>query len=313
MSEGPEARRVAHRLDHALRGAELLRIETSLKKARAWLESHPGAFDGARFTGVESNGKHLLFWLDRERWIHSHLLMFGSWRVHPADAELEPDPDCRAELVTDRALLRFRRGQVLDFGIGDPYVQLPILARLGPDVLAEPFDRAELRNRLLTPARREQEVGVALLDQTLTNGVGNYLKSEILFCAGLDPWRTIGELDFDELEALIDQTVVVCQRAFKSGGWTVPPDVSSSLRPNERGPRSVGRRHWVFRRTNHPCHVCGTPIRQARQGPAAGRWTYWCPRCQHRAAAPERSPAAAVLAEAAAIAADEPAAPAAIG
>jgi endonuclease-8 len=88
VSEGPEVRRVARRLDRAVRGAELLRIETRLRKARAWLEAHPGFFDRAHSERVESCGKHLLFRLDGGRWIHAHLLMFGSWRVLRPDAPI---------------------------------------------------------------------------------------------------------------------------------------------------------------------------------------------------------------------------------
>jgi formamidopyrimidine-DNA glycosylase len=45
-------------------------------------------------------------------------------------------------------------------------------------------------------------------------------------------------------------------------------------------PGGRGKRHWVFRRTNQPCHRCGTKIRQKRQGPGEGRWTFWCETCQ---------------------------------
>src|SRR5918997_2281601 len=170
MSEGPEIHHLARRLDRVLRGAELLAVETRLKKARAWLDEHPGAFDGARFERVEACGKHLVFRVDGDRWIHCHLLMFGAWRIHRLSTALEPDPDVRAELTTTRARLRLLRGQGLDFGIGDPYVELPSLRSLGPDVLAEPFDEPLFRALLAAPARAEQEVAVALLDQALANG-----------------------------------------------------------------------------------------------------------------------------------------------
>ena len=284
MSEGPEIRRLAARLDRVLRGAELLRLETRLRKARAWLEEHPGALDGARFLAVESCGKHLVFRLDGDRWIHCHLLMFGKFQVFRAASEPAYDPSERARFVTTRAQLRLIRGQVLDLGFGDPYSALTALAQLGPDVLAEPFDETGLRARLLAPNRYASELGVILLDQTVANGVGNYLKSEILFQAALDPWRTVGSLRPDEVAALIESIVGVCRRAFETGGWTIPDAIGSPRRPPLASPRNVGRRHWVFRRTNHPCHRCGTPIRQERQGPPPGRITYFCPRCQHIAA-----------------------------
>ena len=47
-----------------------------------------------------------------------------------------------------------------------------------------------------------------------------------------------------------------------------------------------GTRHWVFRRTNLPCLVCGGPVRQKRQMTRQDedgekeRITYFCPVCQ---------------------------------
>ena len=278
MSEGPEIHRLARRLDRVLRGAELLAVETRLKKARAWLDEHPGAFDGARFERVEACGKHLVFRLDGDRWIHCHLLMFGSWRIHRLSTGLEPDSDVRAELTTSRARLRLMRGQVLDFGFGNPYEQLPSLRTLGPDVLAEPFDAPLFRALLAAPARKEQEVAVALLDQALANGIGNYLKSEILFRAELDPWRTLGSLTAAEVDRLIEQLVAISRLALATRGSSIPPDM---VLPDRAATRRF--RHWVFRRSGHPCYRCGIKVRRARQGPAAGRWTFWCPACQRSA------------------------------
>jgi len=287
MSEGPEILGLARRLDRVLRGAELLQIETRLKKARLWLDAHLGAFDGARFERVEANGKHLLFRLDGDRWIHCHLLMFGAWRVHRLGTVLEPDPTVRAELTTTRARLRLIRGQVLDFGLGDPYAELPVLRALGPDTLAEPFDEARFRALAATPPRARQEVAVALLDQTFANGIGNYLKSEILFRARLDPWRTLGSLADDELGRLIEQLVAVPRIALATRGSSIGP--AAELAMGAEAPK--GRfRHWVFRRSGHPCLQCGAKVRRARQGPLPGRWTFWCPVCQRSAGPPEPIP-----------------------
>jgi endonuclease VIII len=308
VSEGPEIHNLARRLDRVLRGAELLAIDTRLKKARAWLDEHPGAFDGARFERVEACGKHLVFRLDADRWIHCHLLMFGSWRVHRPTTRLDPDSDVRAELLTTRARLRLVRGQVLDFGIGDPYAQVPSLRTLGPDVLAEPFDAALFRRLLRAPERADQEVAVVLLDQTLANGIGNYLKAEILFRANLDPWRTLGDLTDDEVDRLIEQLVEVPRIALATRGSSVPPETPL---PEKDAKRRF--RHWVFRRGGHPCYVCGAKIRRARQGPPPGRWTFWCPACQDNArpsTAPDveidRTPLALAPADLA-VAADDPA------
>jgi formamidopyrimidine-DNA glycosylase len=148
---------------------------------------------------------------------------------------------------------------------------------------AVPFDRDEFLRRLWLPRNLEREVGEALLDQTIANGVGNYLRAEILFECRLDPWRPVHALRPDELDCLAETIPRIGQQALATRGWTIPEDLRQLV---EAGavPGGRGRRHWVFRRTNLPCYRCGTKIRQKRQGPGEGRWIFWCPTCQAPAA-----------------------------
>ena len=56
------------------------------------------------------------------------------------------------------------------------------------DVLAQVSDNKFARRQL----------SGLLLDQGFLAGVGNYLRSEILFCAGINPYRKTGSLTEDE-------------------------------------------------------------------------------------------------------------------
>jgi endonuclease-8 len=254
-------------------------VQTNLRKARTWLEQHPGTMDGRLIQAVEACGKHILWRLDDDYYFHFHLLMFGKWELFPPDAAVPYDANTRAHLLTTSRLVTLCRGQVFDIGQGDPYLQLPSVAALGPDMCAVPFDGAEFCRRLLRPQNLDQEIAVILLDQTVANGVGNYLKADILFECRLNPWRRVGTLTPDDVACLARTIPLMGQRALANRGWTVPDDLRLAL---ESGviPQQRRSRHWVFRRTNLPCRLCGTPIRQAKQGPAGGRWTYWCPGCQ---------------------------------
>src|SRR5438132_1041207 len=57
----------------------------------------------------------------------------------------------------------------------------PVLARLGPDILAAEFDAAEARRRLRASAAAARSIAEGLLDQTALAGVGNIWKNESLF------------------------------------------------------------------------------------------------------------------------------------
>lgn len=120
-----------------------------------------------------------------------------------------------------------------------------------------------------------------LLDQTVAAGLGNYLKSDILFECKINPWKHVGELSPEEIECLAETVPAIGQRAMRNRGQTVTDDVLEQIRAGAEGREpSWTDRHWVFRQTSRPCKVCGTPIKQARLGPGEGRITFFCPRCQ---------------------------------
>jgi endonuclease-8 len=132
------------------------------------------------------------------------------------------------------------------------------IARLGPDILAEPFDEAAFLRRL-----REDDatrgIGDALLDQRNLCGIGNLWKSEACFIAGIDPWRPVGRVSDAEALAAVHAVRPLMLESARGGGHAREP--------------------WVFERHGRPCRRCGTRIRARGQGDD-NRTTYWCPACQ---------------------------------
>jgi endonuclease-8 len=134
------------------------------------------------------------------------------------------------------------------------------LAGLGPDVLAESFDRRKFLRRLREddPGR---QIGDALLDQRIVAGIGNLWKAEGCWEAQIDPWRPLRSLSDDEALGIV--------------AGVRPRMLRSAL----DGPRSIHPR--VYRLAGRPCPRCGTRIAARRQGDD-NRSTYWCPGCQCR-------------------------------
>ena len=131
MSEGPEVYRIATNLNHELAGSTLLQVQTNLRKARTWLEAHPGAVEGRQIQAVELCGKHILWRLEDDYYFHFHLLMFGKWELFPPQAEVPYDAATRAQIRTTAKLVTLCRGQVFDIGQGDPMPTCPAWPRWG--------------------------------------------------------------------------------------------------------------------------------------------------------------------------------------
>ena len=112
----------------------------------------------------------------------------------------------------------------------------------------------------------------ALLDQSLIAGVGNIYASESLFRAGIDPRTAAGKLSLKRLARLVPAIKATLAAAIDAGG--------SSLRDFIHSDGSSGyfqQQYFVYGRSGAPCHVCGRPIRELRQGQRA---TFFCATCQ---------------------------------
>jgi endonuclease-8 len=151
----------------------------------------------------------------------------------------------------------------------------PVLGRLGPDLLAPSPDLLGAAARMRAhPTRRS--VAEALLDQSLVAGIGNVYRSEVLFCAGVDPFRLARDMTTTELGSLLSIAADLL-RANTSGGARVTTQTASRTPVGRRA--STRGRHWVYGRAGRPCRRCGALIRATHIGELP-RSLYWCPTCQ---------------------------------
>ena len=309
MPEGPEVRRAADALHDALAGREITAFSTRIKTARAWLQEHGetegDVFVGRRVRRVGSHGKWLYGEVEGEEgdlYFASHFLMWGRWTVVAPDDEMATTRDRRerARIEVPGAVAVLTTAPKFAVGRGDPCDDGGPLAHLGPDTLPpegpEAFDVDAWHERLLSGKRHDRTIGAVLLDQTVLAGVGNYLRADILFACKMDPWKTIGELTEDDLACLDREIPRICAYAYANGGRTIPPEQVERMRADPDlhygEAHDYNLKHWVFRRTNLDCLVCGSTVRQKKQ--VTRRWEddegnteekkrpiYFCPTCQN--------------------------------
>lgn len=284
MSEGPEVHRISAQLDEEFAGSRIVAIDSRLKKAKAWLEAHPNLVEGKEVRRVYAAGKNILWELEGDIYFHIHLLMFGKIRTYSLKHRVEYDRTTRALIVTTSRQVMLINVQVFNIGLGDPFCQIPSLKEIGPDMCSPTFDRRLFLHRLNDPGNLDQEIGPVLLYQSVAAGLGNYLKSDILFECRINPWTLVRDLTEEEQECLAETVPDIGQRALRNRGQTVTDEVLTALQEEAAQTGTSVRwrdKHWVFRQSSRPCKVCGTPIKQRRQGPGKGRITFYCPQCQH--------------------------------
>ena len=223
---------------------------------------------GAPVRGVEARGKHLLVHFEPGWTLRVHLGMKGRWRRSPASASA-PRSRASVHLRTDKVAWTCGRAYQAELIRTTHLSAHPRLSRLGPDLLAEAPDIPGMVRRASFPGHGERPVALTIMDQTVSSGLGNVYKSEVLFLEGVRPTaatRTVPEktlrLIFMTAHRLMKDNLSRRRRE------TVP----LALRPTPSSPHL-----WVYGRKGDPCLRCGTAVKRIVQD---GRSTYFCPECQ---------------------------------
>ncbi len=269
MPEGPEIRRAADRLERALTGHKADAVFFAFEH----LKPFEKRLRGRRVETIETRGKGLLIRFDNTLSIYSHNQLYGRWYVRPKESYPRTGRQLRLAIHNAHKSALLYSASDIDVLTPDQVANHPFLSRLGPDVVTADNDAVRAQVRVAPFARRQ--LGSLLLDQRFLAGVGNYLRSEILFVAGLHPKLRPVDCTADQLEALADAATTLARRSYRHNGVTCDLQIARQLK-TEGQPRSRYR-HWVFARAGRPCRQCGTRILDST---VASRRLSYCPVCQ---------------------------------
>lgn len=271
MPEGPEIRRVADELAKVLVDRPLATVWFRFPRLQQQAES----LQASRIRSVRSWGKALLIEFEDGRTLYTHNQLYGRWFLNKAGSRPATKRDLRVVLETERHAALLYSASEIDLIEPGAWQAHPFLGRLGPDVFAASTTPAFLRRHLVAPGFAKRALGGLLMDQHFLAGLGNYLRSEILFAARVHPDRRAGDLDDADLARLARQIRALSRRAYLTAGETAPK-AWVKARQAAGLPRRACR-HLVFERDDEPCATCDTPIRRIAY---TGRRLYFCPRCQ---------------------------------
>ncbi|MDO9495496.1 MAG: DNA-formamidopyrimidine glycosylase family protein [Nocardioides sp.] len=271
MPELPEVEALALDLRGRLDGRAITKIHVAAFSALKTYDPPLSALEGTlvddvtrhgKFLDIEASGLHLVFHLARAGWIR--------WRDEvPA---LPPKPSSKSPLAV-RVVLDDDTGlDVTEAGTKKSlamYVvrspaDVPGIARLGPDPLADEFTIDVLRG-ILESEGRKQLKGV-LRHQGTIAGIGNAYSDELLHAARMSPYKPANSLDDTELETLYAAIRGVLGDAV---------DRSRGLAASEL--KSEKKSHLaVHGQTGKPCPVCGDIVREVSFADSS---LQYCPTC----------------------------------
>jgi endonuclease VIII len=271
MPEGPEIRQSTDALNKVLKAQEV----QSLEFGQAHLKTAGRQFRSTTLLAVEPRGKAILTHFSNQKSIYSHNQLYGQWAVFQKNAEPATHKLRRIVITTKNhcaVLYSASDIEVIDTSAVQSH---PYVAKLGVELLDPQTSQAQVMTTLERPHWQNKLLAQMLLDQAFLSGVGNYLRSEILFVAGLCPQVRLRDLTLAKKRQLARAALSVTRQAYRTNGIT-------NLLPRAKKLKAAGEqfgvyRHHVFDRDGQACWACNSGITREI---IAGRQLYWCRRCQ---------------------------------
>ena len=274
MPELPEVEALREFLDAHLVGKEIARVLPVAISVLKTYDPPLTALEGAEVTAVGRHGKfldltttgaagelHLLIHLARAGWLR--------WQDPLPSGPPKPG---KGPLALRTALTGGDGFDLTEAGttkrlavhlVHDPQ-EVPGVARLGPDPLAEDFG-PEALTALLAGERRQ--IKGALRDQRLIAGIGNAYSDEILHAASMSPFKPTRNLTPEETTALWTALRTTLREAVERSHGLAAGRLKAEKKSGLR----------VHGRTGEPCPVCGDTIREVSFSDSS---LQYCPTCQ---------------------------------
>ena len=264
MPEGPEVKIVADFLNKKLKNktiTDLNYCSKPYKKKYGELIKELNQFTPIKFEKVFCIGKASFLKIDKYHYFSYHLGMTGKW------SEIKEKHSHLIIKTSDQDQLYFtdtrRFGNIKLLKEDDLLKKYP----KERDLLNYNTSIKKNVDYLIKNIQTNQEVCKVLLNQKYFCGVGNYLKSEILYHSKIHPHRSWPSLNKKEITNLCKFTREIMKKAYMSGGAELRdfknPKKDSKLRLNAYGKKIDSKKRLIV-----------NDITKDQ------RRTYWCPKIQ---------------------------------
>lgn len=271
MPEGPEIRKAADKLEKAIAYQQTEEVFFAFDH----LKPYEAKLAGQTITRISTHGKALVTHFQNGLCVYSHNQLYGKWMVRKAYSYPNTNRQLRFAIHTPKKSALLYSASDIEVLHEDEVTDHPFIQRLGPDILDAAVTPEHIFDWVQSKAFYRRRFTTLLLDQGFLCGVGNYLRTEILFVSRIHPTHRPTDCDREQLARFADAALAIPRQSYENNGITNDLVIAEDLK--KRGFPRRQYRHWVFGREGQGCYVCGTPILKDRTG---GRRYYYCPVCQ---------------------------------
>ncbi len=222
------------------------------------------------FIDIKRIGKWLLFETDTH-YLLSHLRMEGKYFLKKQDDPLEKHEHVEI-LFEDGMSMRYhdtRKFGRMKLVKKEELYEFEGIKKQGIEPISDKLTKEYLFSKI---SKKTLPIKTILLDQTIISGLGNIYADEVLFDAGISPFKRGKDITIEECEKIKNSSKKIITAAIKDGGTTIR-SYTSSLGVTGRFQQHL----MVHSKAGEFCSICGTKIEKSFVN---GRSTYYCRLCQ---------------------------------
>lgn len=277
MPEFPEVRTVIETLKTLSIYDEIIKVDVLRDKN---IEGDPNSFkkslEGNHFKDITQKGKFLIFHLDNNLVMISHLRMEGKYFLRDENEPINKHDIVLFHFKNNKYLAYndTRKFGTLKISTEDKHLIEPPLNNVGPN----PFEMDDASRLVNAFKNKSTAIKTSLLDQSIMSGLGNIYVDEVLFLSKINPETPAKLISKNELEIVLKNAKEVLTKAIKAGGSTI-----KSYHPQAGVDGNFQVELQVYGKKGSKCPRCGTEFNKIFVN---GRGTTYCPHCQRNKAWP---------------------------
>ncbi len=289
MPELPEVQTIVNGLNKKIVGRKITGVwfdaPKIIKKPKA--QNLEKEIKGLKIEKIFRRGKNILIYFSKDYLLLIHQkmtghLLYGKWGIvnrktaSLIKGSLGEKVNGYIHLIFyldngwQLALSDLRKFAKVLFGKKEEIEKMPDLAELGSEPLDKSFNLAKFIKLIKSEKRKIKQV---LMDQKVIVGIGNIYADEILYEAGIHPFKSAYKLNNAELKKIYLATKRILKKAIILRGTS-----TSDFRDISGVAGEYGKKLLVYRKEGESClRHCGGIVKRVKIG---GRSAHYCPNCQ---------------------------------